>query len=154
MKMHELSPAPGSRKDRKRVGRGDGSGHGTYSGRGLKGAKQRAGNETSRSFEGGQLSLVKRLPGKRGFTNIFRIEYSEVNVDKLNIFEKEKEVNPEKLAAAGLIKSAKRPVKILGDGELACALVVKASKFTATAKTKIEAAGGKAEEIKDAAKAD
>ena len=154
MKLHELSPAPGSRKDRKRVGRGDGSGHGTYAGRGLKGAKSRSGNETSRSYEGGQPSMVKRLPMKRGFTNIFRVKFNEVNIDKLNIFEKETEVTPEKLVAGGIIKSLKHPVKILGDGQLAHALTVKADKFSASAKAKIEAAGGKAEEIVHAAKAD
>ena len=154
MMLHELSPAPGSKKHRKRVGRGDGSGHGTYAGRGLKGAKSRAGKETSRSFEGGQLSLVKRLPGKRGFVNIFRVEYTTVNLIKLNVFEKESEVTPEKLLTAGIIKSLAKPVKILGDGELSRPLMVKANKFSAAAKAKIEAAGGKVEEVEYAAKGD
>jgi len=153
MMLHELSPAPGSKKERKRVGRGNGSGHGTYSGRGCKGAKSRSGKETSRSFEGGQLSLVKRLPGKRGFVNLFRTEYNTVSLARLNTFEEGSEVTPEKLLAAGIVKSLKRPIKILADGDLAHPLIVKANKFSAAAKAKIEAVGGKVEEIAYAAKA-
>jgi len=104
-------------------------------------------------FEGGQLPLIKRLPRKRGFTNIFRVEYSTVNLDKLNIFESGSEVTPEKLVEASLIKSLRYPVKILADGELSHPLLVKANKFSASAKAKIEAAGGKAEEVEYAAKA-
>ncbi len=155
MRQDELSPAPGSKKSRKRVGRGDGSGHGTYSGRGLKGQKSRSGSGGSipRGFEGGQLPLFKRLPQKRGFTNIFRTEYSLVNIDKLNIFESGSEVTPEKLLAAGLIKSLRHPIKILADGDINHPLVVKANKFSAAAKAKIEAAGGRVEELEYAAKA-
>jgi large subunit ribosomal protein L15 len=143
-----LSPAPGEKKDRKRVGRGNGSGHGTYSGRGCKGQKARTGNNKVRpGFEGGQLPLIKRLPRKRGFTNIFRIEYSLVNLGNLNIFESGTEVTAEKLAAAGIIKNTKNPIKVLAQGELNHSLVVKADKFSQAAKAKIEAAGGKAEEV-------
>ena len=153
MRQDELSPAPGSKKKRKQVGRGNSSGHGTYSGRGCKGQKSRSGYKMIRGFEGGQLPLIKRLPRKRGFTNIFRIEYSTVGINKLNIFEPESEVTPEKLASAGLVKSLRYPIKILGDGDINHPLSVRANKFSATAKAKIEAAGGKVEEIGHAAKA-
>lgn len=147
MLQEKLSPAPGSKKGRKRVGRGDGSGHGTYSGRGSKGQKSRAGYKMRPGFEGGQLPLIKRLPRKRGFTNIFRTEYSPVNLDKLSVFEAGSEVTPEKLLAAGVVKSLRRPIKILAGGEISHPLVIKANKFSAAAKAKIEAAGGKVEEI-------
>ena len=147
MMQEKLSPAPGAKKARKRVGRGDGSGRGTYSGRGCKGQKSRAGYKMRPGFEGGQLPLIKRLPEKRGFVNIFRTEYSVVNLGKLGIFEPGSEVTPEKLVAAGVVKSLQRPIKILAAGELEHPLVIKANKFSAAAKAKIEAAGGKAEEI-------
>ena len=153
MRQDELSPAPGSKKQRKRVGRGDGSGHGTYSGRGCKGQKSRAGYKMRPGFEGGQLPLIKRLPQKRGFVNIFRTEYSTVNIDKLSIFKSGSEVTPEKLVAAGIVKSLRHPIKILAEGDISHPLVVKANKFSAAAKAKIEAAGGKAEEVGYAAKA-
>ncbi|MBI2288099.1 MAG: 50S ribosomal protein L15 [Chloroflexi bacterium] len=153
MRQNELSPAAGSRKDRKRVGRGDGSGHGTYSGRGCKGQKARAGCNMKPGFEGGQLPLIKRLPQKRGFVNIFRTEYSVINIDKLNIFESGSEVTPDRLFAAGLVKSARQPVKVLSDGAIEYPLVVKAHKFSAAAKAKIEAAGGKVEEVEYASAA-
>ena len=154
MRQDELSPAPGSRKSRKRVGRGDGSGHGTYSGRGVKGQKSRAGFKMRPGFEGGQLPLIKRLPRKRGFTNIFRTEYSIVNTNKLDIFESGSEVTPEGLVAAGLVKSLRRPVKILAGGDISHPLSVKAHKFSAAARAKIEAAGGTAEEVGYASAAD
>lgn len=150
MRQDELSPAPGSRRAAKRVGRGDGSGHGTYSGRGSKGQKSRSGYRMRPGFEGGQLPLIKRLPRKRGFVNIFRTEYSIVKLGTLNMFESGSEVTPEKLVAAGIVKSLKQPVKILADGELNHPLVVRANKFSAAAKAKIEAAGGKAEEVSHA----
>ncbi len=153
MLQEKLSPAPGSKRGRKRVGRGDGSGHGTYSGRGCKGQKSRAGYKMRPGFEGGQLPLIKRLPQKRGFVNIFRTEYSIVNIDKLGIFEPGSEVTPEKLVAAGVVKSLRRPIKILAVGEIAHPLVIKANKFSAAAKAKIEAAGGKVEEVGHAAQA-
>ena len=153
MRQDELSPAPGSKQRRKRVGRGDGSGHGTYSGRGCKGQKSRSGHKMRPGFEGGQLPLIKRLPQKRGFTNIFRTEYSIVNISKLNIFESGSEVTPDKLVAARIVKSLRHPIKILADGDINRPLVVKANKFSAAAKAKIEAAGGQAEEVGHAAAA-
>ena len=153
MRQDNLSPIPGSKRARKRVGRGNSSGHGTYSGRGSKGQKSRAGYKMRPGFEGGQLPLIKRLPRKRGFVNIFRVEYSIVNIDKLNIFESGSEVTPEKLLAAGLVKSTRQPIKILANGEISHPLMVKANKFSTAAKTKIEAAGGNAEEVEYAAKA-
>ena len=154
MRQDNLSPSIGSKKARKRVGRGNSSGHGTYSGRGVKGQRSRSGgNKIRPGFEGGQLPLIKRLPEKRGFVNIFRTEYSVVSLDKLNIFESGSEVTPEKLLAAGLVKSLRQPVKILSSGELKHPLSIKANKFSAAAKGKIEAAGGKAEEVEYAAQA-
>ena len=152
MKQHEMYPAAGSRKCAKRVGRGQGSGHGTYSGRGCKGNKARAGFSVRPGFEGGQLPLIKRLPEKRGFVNLFANRYNTVNLSQLSSFAKGAEVNPEELRSAGLIKSLSAPVKILGTGEIDRKLTVKAHKFSATAKEKIEAAGGKAEEVPYAAK--
>ena len=152
MRQDELAPASGSKKDRKRVGRGDGSGHGTYSGRGCKGQKSRAGYKMRPGFEGGQLPLIKRLPQKRGFTNIFRTEYNVININKLNVFEAGSEVTPESLVAAGIVKSLRHPIKILSDGDINHPLTIKANKFSAAAKAKIEAAGGIAEEIEHAAK--
>ena len=147
MRQDRLAPAPGSRKDRKRVGRGDGSGHGTYSGRGCKGQKSRAGFRMRPGFEGGQLPLIKRLPRKRGFVNIFRTEYSIVNLGSLNAFEAGSEVTPEALVAAGVVKSLRQPIKVLAEGGIDRPLTIKANKFSAAAKAKIEAAGGKAEEV-------
>ena len=155
VKQNSIAPARGSRHASKRVGRGNGSGHGTYSGRGCKGQKARAGNNKVRpGFEGGQLPLIKRLPSKRGFTNIFRTEYCTVNIDQLNKFKSGSEVTPEKLLAAGIIKSLDNPIKILADGDIDHPITVKANKFSASAKAKIEAAGGKVEEVADAAKAE
>ncbi len=152
MRQDNLAPPPGSKKSRKRVGRGDGSGHGTYSGRGCKGQKSRAGYKMRPGFEGGQLPLIKRLPKIRGFTNIFRLEYSVVNISRLNIFEANSEVTPEKLVAAGMVKSLRRPIKILAEGDIDRPLSVKAHRFSAAAKAKIETAGGKVEEIERAPK--
>jgi large subunit ribosomal protein L15 len=145
--QHTLKPSPGSKHKSKRVGCGDGSGHGTYSGRGLKGQKSRAGGGVRLGFEGGQLPIIKRLPRKRGFFNTARIQYSLVNTGNLNIFTANAEVTPQMLCEARLVKSPSRPIKILGNGEIDRPLVVKASKFSSTAKAKIEAAGGRAEGI-------
>jgi large subunit ribosomal protein L15 len=147
MRQDDLYPAFGSRKNRKRVGRGNGSGHGTFCGRGIKGQKSRSGFQLQRGFEGGQLPIIKRLPRKRGFYNIFRVAYSPVNLDSLSMFAAGTEITPEILYAAGFIDSLTRPVKILADGELTNAITVKANKFSEAAKAKIEAAGGKVEEI-------
>jgi large subunit ribosomal protein L15 len=147
MLQNELKPAPGSKQKSKRVGRGDGSGHGTYSGRGCKGQKSRSGGNVHPRFEGGQLPIIKRLPRQRGFTNIFRTEYSTVNLNRLNAFDNKTEVTRELLASAGIIKSTKLPLKILGHGEISKKLTIKANKFSGAAIKKIEAAGGKAEQL-------
>ncbi len=147
MRQYELSPAPGSKHCRKRVGHGLGSGHGRYSGKGIKGQKSRSGVHLPPYFEGGQLPLVKRLPRKRGFVNIFKVEYSVVNVGKLNRFEPKSIVSRYELLALRLISSARKPVKILSHGNIDRPLVVKANKFSAAAKAKIEAAGGVVEEV-------
>ena len=141
--VHDLAPAPGATHYRKRVGRGPGSGHGKTAGRGSKGQKSRSGYRHQRGFEGGQMPLHRRLP-KRGFTNIFRIEYDIVNLSDLDRFEAGAAVNPESLAGLRLARK-NRPVKILGDGKLAKALTVSAHKFSASAKAGIEAAGGSCE---------
>lgn len=154
VKQNNITPAPGSRRASKRVGRGDGSGHGTYSGRGCKGQKSRAGYKMRPGFEGGQLPLIKRLPRKRGFTNIFRTEYAIVRVGALSAFKANSEVTPAKMLAASMVKSLKNPIKILADGDIDRALKVKAHKFSASAKAKIEAAGGTVEEVAYAAKAE
>ena len=151
MRQNELSPALGSRRRRKRVGRGDGSGHGTYSGRGCKGQKSRSGFRMKRGFEGGQLPLIRRLPRKRGFTNIFRIDYSVVNIDRLSMFEAGSEVTPARLVTLGVVKSLRHPIKILARGDISHPLSVKANRFSAAAKAKIEAAGGTVEEVGHAA---
>jgi len=147
MKQHDLGPKAGSKRRRKRIGRGDGSGHGTYSCRGSKGQNSRSGGGVGLRFEGGQTPLVKRLPSIRGFTNIFKSDYALVNLRQLQIFEQGTEVTPQRLLAAGLIKSLKKPIKILGDGELQHPLMVKADRFTESARMKIEAAGGSVEEV-------
>ena len=142
--LHNLQPAPGATKKRKRVGRGPGSGNGKTAGRGHKGQKSRSGYSRRYGFEGGQMPLVRRIP-KRGFTNIFRTEYRILNVAQLNRFEAGSELNPESLQASGLLRKGKQDVKILGNGEIQVALTVKAHKFTKTAVEKIVAAGGKVE---------
>ena len=146
MRLHELKPAPNSRRNPKRVGRGPGSGTGKTAGRGHNGQKSRSGYSRQRGFEGGQMPLHRRLP-KRGFTNIFRTEYRTVNVEKLNGFTEGSIVDPEALQQAGLLKKGSDGVKVLGDGELNVSLTVRAHRFTGTAAKKIEAAGGKSEKI-------
>ena len=146
MRLDELKPAAGSNKKRKRVGRGDGSGHGKTSCRGHKGQGARSGGNVQPGFEGGQMPLQRRLP-KRGFHNPFRIEMSVVNLGQLESFPAGVEVTPESLSQRGLLTGKQRRVKILGEGSLSKALTVKAHGFSAKAKEKIEAAGGKAELI-------
>jgi large subunit ribosomal protein L15 len=144
MKQNALKPTPGSRKNRKRIGRGPGSGTGKTSARGENGQKSRSGYSQKRGFEGGQMPLKRRVP-KRGFTNIFRVEYDIVNLgDLAERFEAGASVTPETLATARLARKT-RPVKILGDGELKKALNVSAHKFSASAKASIEKAGGRCE---------
>jgi large subunit ribosomal protein L15 len=147
MLQHNLKPPAGATHKRKRVGRGDGSGHGSYSGKGCKGQKSRAGGGVRLGFEGGQLALIKRLPRKRGFVNIFKTQYSIVNVGELKAFSANAEITPKELLDNGLIKSFKYPVKILAGGDIDRPLLVKANKFSAAAEKKIIAAGGKVEAI-------
>jgi large subunit ribosomal protein L15 len=148
MQLNDLSPAPGSRKSRKRVGRGHGSGHGGTSGRGDKGQLSRAGGGKGPGFEGGQNPLAMRLPKLPGFKNRFRVEYAIVNVSRLEaLFKKGEVVDVDALFGKGVIKSKTVPVKVLGDGEITKALTVKADKVSAPARTKIEAAGGTVETL-------
>ncbi|MDQ0340205.1 large subunit ribosomal protein L15 [Caldalkalibacillus uzonensis] len=146
MKLHELKPAPGSRKERKRVGRGIGSGTGKTAGRGTKGQNARSGGGVRPGFEGGQMPLYRRLP-KRGFKNPTRKEYAVVNLGTLNRFEEGTTVTPELLKETGVVKNLKDGLKILGEGDLKVKLTVKANKFSQSAIEKIEAAGGKTEVI-------
>jgi len=147
MKLHELQPAEGSKHRRRRVGRGISAGQGKTAGRGTKGQRARTGRGIKPYFEGGQLPLVRRLPHTRGFKNIFRIEYAVVNLGALDAkFDAGSEVTPQTLAARGLVRQSDH-VKVLGNGELSKALTVKAHAFSDSAKEKIAAVGGKAEEI-------
>ena len=147
MQDHDLKPPKGATHARKRVGRGNASGHGTYSTRGLKGQKSRAGNKPRRFFEGGQTRLVKRLPSRRGFTNPFRVEYSPVNLRDLAVFEAGTEVTPELLKEKRILRSLRRPVKLLAGGDITKPLTIRVHKASLTAKQKIEAAGGTVVEL-------
>ena len=142
MKLHELSPAEGSRREGFRVGRGPGSGNGKTSGRGHKGQKARSGYSRKRGFEGGQMPLKRRLP-KRGFNNRFATPYTAVNLDAFEGFEKGAEVSAEILLEKRIIRKCPHGLKVLGDGEIKNALTITAAAFSASAKEKIEAAGGK-----------
>lgn len=146
MKLHDMKPAVGARKSRKRIGRGIGSGFGKTSGKGHKGQNARSGGGTRLGFEGGQTPLFQRLP-KRGFTNINRKDYAVVNLDKLNLFDEGTEVTLELLLESGVVSNAKSGIKILGNGKLEKKLTVKANKFSATAKEAIEKAGGQTEVV-------
>ncbi len=146
MKLHELSPAPGSVREAKRIGRGHGSGQGKTAGKGLKGQKAGAGRGMQIGFEGGQMPLQRRIP-KRGFNNIFATPYTIINLAVLNRFEEGAVVDAEALLNAGIINKAPYGVKVLGNGKIEKALTVKVAAFSESAKAKIEAAGGKAEVI-------
>lgn len=146
MKLQELSPAPGSKKSRTRVGRGLGSGLGKTSGRGQKGQNSRSGGGVRTGFEGGQMPIYRRLP-KRGFKNIWAKEYAEVNVASLNCFEDGALVDPVALVEAGILKNVRDGIRILGNGEITKKLTVRANGFTKNAESKITAAGGKVEVI-------
>jgi large subunit ribosomal protein L15 len=146
MQIHDLFPAPGSRKPRKRVGRGNASGTGSTAGRGDKGQGSRAGGTKGPGFEGGQTPLAMRLPKLPGFKNRNRVEYAVVNVSRLDAtFSDGDVVDAESLVAKGIVKSASEPVKVLGDGEITKKLTVKVDKVSGPAKAKIEAAGGTVE---------
>ena len=146
MKLHELTPAPGSVKDGFRVGRGPGSGNGKTAGKGHKGQNARSGGGVRPGFEGGQLPLYRKLP-KRGFHNHFAVHYAIVNQETLNRFEDGETVNLDKLMAAGIVKKPLDGLKVLGNGEIKKKLTVEASVFSASAKEKIEAVGGKTEVV-------
>jgi large subunit ribosomal protein L15 len=146
MKLHDLRPDPGARKKRKRVGRGIAAGQGKTAGRGTKGTGARTGKGKAAYFEGGQLPLVRRLPFKRGFNNIFRIEYQEVNLDQLEErFKKGAEVSPQSLAEVGLVKDVDKPIVILGRGELKKSLKVQTHRISKSARELIEKVGGSVE---------
>ncbi len=144
MKLHELKPAEGSTRVRRRVGRGLGSGMGKQSTRGAKGQNARSGGGVRPGFEGGQMPLYRRLP-KRGFKNVLAKQFAEVNVEQLNVFENGETVTPASLIEMGILKNVLDGVRILGNGELTKSLTVEAQGFTKSAQQKIEAAGGKAE---------
>lgn len=148
MKLHDLKPAPGANRDRKRVGRGHGSGKGKTAGRGMMGQKARAGAGPHRAFEGGQNEITRRLPFKRGvgFQNRYRIEYQIFNIGDLAESQHD-EITPELLLEARLVKNLKKPIKILGDGEINRPMKITAHKFSASARAKIEAAGGTVTEL-------
>ena len=147
MLEHDLQQAEKARKNRKRVGRGDSSGNGSFSGRGMKGQKSRSGKPLRPGFEGGQLPLIKGLPMKRGFNNIFKTQYSIVNVSDLQIFPEGTEISNKTLFEHGLISTLRHPVKVLGNGELSNKITIEATKFTKTALDKLEKSGSTAKEI-------
>ena len=146
MKLHDLKPAPGSHRERKRIGRGPGSGKGKTGGKGMMGQKGRSGPNPYRTFEGGQNRIVRRMPYLRGFKNRWRVEYQVINVGQLNELPAGEELTLEVLALSGIV-DPKKPVKILGDGDLTTSLTIHAHKFSASARSKIEAAGGAVVEV-------
>jgi len=147
MKLHELKPNEGAKKSRKRVGRGISAGQGKTAGRGMKGQNARAGGGTSLWHQGGNLPFFRRLPFKRGFTPFNRVDYNEINLDQLGLFKSKQKVTPESLVEARLVKDTRKPIVILGRGEIKKALKVKAHRVTSGARAKIEAAGGSVEII-------
>jgi len=147
MKLHELKPNDGSKKNRKRVGRGISAGQGKTAGRGTKGQKSRAGGGTPLWHQGGNLPFFRRLPFKRGFTPINRVEYNEVNLDQLYVFDADSEVKPETLINARLVRDKRKPIVILGRGDVDVALKQQVHRITESARVKIEAAGGSLEII-------
>lgn len=146
MEINKLKPRPGSLKSKKRVGRGDSSGHGNTAGRGTKGQRSRSGVKIGAYFEGGQMPLSRRVP-KRGFRNVFRKRYAIINVEQLNRFNDGETITPERLIEDGLIKKIMNGLKILSKGEINKKIIVKAHKFSKEAINKIESAGGKAEVV-------
>ena len=146
MKLHDLKPAPGSRTTSKRMGRGYGSGKGKTGGKGMNGQKARSGPNPSRTFEGGQIPIVRKLPYLRGFENRWRVAYQVLNVEQLTEWPSDMPVTIDALIEAGVIE-AKQPLKVLGNGDITTGLTVQAHKFSASARQKIEAAGGQVVEI-------
>jgi large subunit ribosomal protein L15 len=142
MKLHDLKPRPGSKKSRKRVGRGISAGQGKTAGRGTKGEGARAGSGGSLYRQGGNLPFYRRLPFKRGFTNVNRVQYAEVNLERLSSFKANAEVTPDSLAEAGVVRDASNPIVLLGQGDVKVALKVRVHRVTKSARAKIEAAGG------------
>jgi large subunit ribosomal protein L15 len=150
VKEHDLRPAKGAKKDRRRVARGNAGRAGTYAGRGRKGQNARSGGTKAPYFEGGQLPFVRRLPYRRGFNNPFRVEYASVNLSTLDVlFQADAEVTARALAEAGVLRSADEPYKVLADGGISKALVVHAPRFSATAREAIVSAGGRCEDMPD-----
>tara|TARA_Y100001934_G_scaffold156358_1_gene187238 strand:+ start:2636 stop:3085 length:450 start_codon:yes stop_codon:yes gene_type:complete len=148
MQQHSLKSPQGSKKNRKRVGRGDSSGSGSYSGKGMKGQKSRSGGGVRPGFEGGQLPLIKKLSALRGFNNIFRREFVPINLNTISkLYEKDNEISPDTLVEKNVLKDTKSPIKILGDGEINFSVKVTAHKFSRSAKDKIIAAGGTIQEL-------
>ena len=148
MQQHSLKSPQGSKKNRKRVGRGDSSGSGSYSGKGMKGQKSRSGGGVRPGFEGGQLPLIKKLSALRGFNNIFRREFIPINLNTISkLYEKDNEISPETLVEKNVLKDTKSPIKILGHGEINFSVKVTAHKFSRSAKDKIIAAGGTIQEL-------
>ena len=147
MMEHQITPPKGARRARKRIGRGNAAGGGTYGGRGLKGQKSRSGFGLIPGFEGGQLRLVKGLPMTRGFNNKFKTYYALIKLEDLDQFAAGERITPEALLARGLLRNLRSPIKILGNGEVSKSLTVAAHKFTQSAREKIEAAGGTVEEL-------
>ncbi len=147
MMEHKVVPSQGARKARKRIGRGDSAGQGSTAGRGMKGQKSRSGSSIRAGFEGGQNALIKGLPMKRGFNNIFKTYYSLISLETLETFDAGDRITPELLRERGFLKSLKQPIKIVGDGQLTKAVTVAAHRFTGSAREKIEAAKGKVEEL-------
>ena len=147
MMEHQLTPPKGARRAKKRIGRGNAAGGGTYAGRGLKGQKSRSGFGLIPGFEGGQLRLIKGLPMTRGFNNKFKTYYSLIKLEDLDQFSAGERITPDSLQARGLLRNQRSPIKILGNGEVSKSLTVAAHKFTQSAREKIEAAGGTVEEI-------
>jgi large subunit ribosomal protein L15 len=150
MKLHDLAPPPGAHRKRRRIGRGLGSGRGTTAGKGTKGQKARSGGGVSPKFEGGQLPLVKKLPYRRGFRSLNRVEYQAVNLADLAVFEAGTEIDVAAMIGVGLVKNMREKVKILGTGDLDRALTVTAHRFSTSAREKIEAAGGACHAIEHA----
>lgn len=147
MQQHELRPPRGAKTPRKRVGRGNASGNGTYAGKGVKGQQARAGSGPRIGFEGGQTPLIRRLPTRRGFNNPFRVEYQPVNLRDLSRLPAGSDVTPDSLRNAGIVHSAAKPIKLLADGDLTSALTVRVHRVSASARNKIESAGGSVEEL-------